>query len=150
MGEINAWHKIFNHFKKIYPRQARRVERFRPLTYPEIEVIFRDGSSMIYNDAYEKARILSSETIYDRMSDVDESEIYSTITEEDYARVFSLNIDEIMYRKKMSAAQLSEITGIPYRTVRRYVNGEYIPDVLEALRISEALGCSIADLILLH
>lgn len=53
------------------------------------------------------------------------------------------------YRKKCgySIRRLSELTGVHYVSICRYELGKTVPSIRNLIRLSEALGCSVSDLI---
>ncbi len=53
----------------------------------------------------------------------------------------------VQHRKQITTLRLVELTGIPERTLHRYLNGEREPKSLAFAVICEALGVSFADVI---
>lgn len=60
---------------------------------------------------------------------------------------FKDNLKEILKDRGITQRQLSEMTGITEATISRYANGERVPNIAEALKISESLGVSIDFLV---
>lgn len=60
---------------------------------------------------------------------------------------FKDNLKEILKERGISQRQLSEMTGITETAISRYSNGERVPNITNALKISESLGVSIDFLV---
>lgn len=51
-----TWKEIFERFKSIYPNLSKNVLDYRPGGYLKIEVWFKDGSKLVYDDVEKRAR----------------------------------------------------------------------------------------------
>lgn len=65
------------------------------------------------------------------------------LTEEEYRYEFGVRLSDILYRRGISQGELSEMTGIGYVSISRYVNGLATPSFSNASRIARALHVSL-------
>lgn len=54
---------------------------------------------------------------------------------------------EVRKGKGMTQKALSEVSGIPREQINRYERGNVVPTLTSAVKLAEALGCSVDDLI---
>lgn len=57
-------------------------------------------------------------------------------SEETMAKAFACCLKEIRQYKKLTLKQVAEATEIPFQTIARYENGENIPSVIQAYKLS--------------
>lgn len=57
------------------------------------------------------------------------------------------NIQILRKRNKMSQEELAEITGTSRQTVSKWESGESIPDIISCIRLAEAFGITVDDLV---
>jgi len=56
-------------------------------------------------------------------------------------------IKEIRKSKGMTQAALSRVSGVAREQINRYENGKVIPDVCSLVKLRNALGCRLDDLV---
>ena len=56
-------------------------------------------------------------------------------------------IKEIRKSKGMTQAALSRVSGVAREQINRYENGKVIPDVFSLVKLRNALGCRLDDLV---
>lgn len=61
---------------------------------------------------------------------------------EEFGEALRWAMDEAFVTQKTLAAR----TGIPQSTLSRYINGQKIPNVIIAMKIADALNCTVYDL----
>ena len=69
------------------------------------------------------------------------------ITTETMKRDFARRLNRQIYLKNTTKRVVSEKTGIPYSAVSKYSTAKVEPSAFNVLLISEALGCSVSDLL---
>lgn len=66
---------------------------------------------------------------------------------EDLIQTVCENIYEAMCETEMSAARLSEITGVPVRSIQRYMRGDAMPRLDYLYVIAHAMGRTVGQLV---
>lgn len=56
-------------------------------------------------------------------------------------------IKEIRKSKGMTQEALSRVSGVRREQIVRYENGKRVPDLCNLVKIKDALGCSLDDLV---
>lgn len=55
----------------------------------------------------------------------------------------SKRLKQLMKQKKLDAEDLSRLSGVDLQRIKRIESGESLVNVVNAIRISKALGCSV-------
>lgn len=58
-----------------------------------------------------------------------------------------LRIKEIRKAKSMTQDALSRVSGVRREQINRYENGKKVPDLCTLVKLKDALGCSLDDLV---
>ena len=136
---------IFKQFKSTYPNLGRTAVHHHQDGAAAIRLYFEDGSMMVYD--YGKNRIISViEPEPDYLDEDYECLIVDRRSEQEYGEDVGKNIRWEMRRSKTTQKELALLTGIPLRTLNRYVKGEQIPSMYIAARIARALNCPVEHL----
>ena len=69
------------------------------------------------------------------------------MTEDEYKVVFAEKLKTLMKNKQMSTAELSRLSSISEKTIRRYLHARTIPNAVRAVRIANALNIKPSELI---
>ena len=69
------------------------------------------------------------------------------MTEDEYKVVFAEKLKTLMENKKMSTAELSRLSSISEKTIRRYLHARTITNAVRAVRIANALNIKPSELI---
>lgn len=60
-------------------------------------------------------------------------------------REFGILLHHMMCRKGFLQNDLSEATGIPQSQLSNYINGKSLPNIINLIKITKALNCSMDD-----
>lgn len=69
------------------------------------------------------------------------------MTEIEWLREFSDNLNYMMHKAHMSQRELAKKTGLNVSTINRYVTSQMVPSCIAIVNISHALNCDIGELI---
>ena len=69
-----------------------------------------------------------------------------SLDDEYYKNEFSYKLRYIMRCRCISREKLSEMTGISYGQISKYINGQTEPSIYKVMKIARALDCSLDDL----
>lgn len=69
------------------------------------------------------------------------------MTELEFLELFSKNLKRMMKEDNMTQEDLAEELGLSQSAVSRYITGQSIPSTITLIKISEALCCTLDDLI---
>ena len=68
------------------------------------------------------------------------------ISENECRREFGIRLTRMMWSRGITQITLSAITGIPQRSISKYMNGKMTPSFYNVERIARALDCSVDEL----
>lgn len=69
-----------------------------------------------------------------------------SLDDEQYKNEFGYKLRYIMRCRCISREKLSEMTGISYGQISKYINGKAEPSIYKVMKIARALDCSLDDL----
>lgn len=127
-NDIYMWYKMY--FKE-YAKRTVACE-----INPRIGCLIAtldDGSHVEFDICDKRARYIPNNYI----------DIYD---DEYYKLEFRCKLKSIMRCKCISREKLSEMTGISYKQINRYINGQTEPSIYKVMKIARALDCSLDDL----
>lgn len=122
---------IYQNFKTYYPFLGSAVVSWSPDGPNSIIAELSDGSILEYND-----RLRSFRTVREFDG-----------TEESWKREFSSKLIKMMADKGCDQTYLSEISNISQQSISNYINKKAIPNCYTVFKISQALGCTVSELI---
>ena len=67
--------------------------------------------------------------------------------EDEWRRKFSFKLYRTMMAKLKSQEDLAYESGLSQSVISKYINGKSTPSVYKLQKISDALGCSVSDLL---
>lgn len=82
-----------------------------------------------------------------RYADSIEKLFKSPENEDEWQRIFSYNLYRVMRRRGYNRVGLAESSGVSQAMITNYINGKSIPTAYKLMRIADALGCTVNDLI---
>lgn len=122
---------IYQNFKTYYPFLGSAVVSWSPDGPNSIIAELSDGSILEYND-----RLRSFRTVREFDG-----------TEESWKREFSSKLIKMMADKGCDQTYLSEISNISQQSISNYINKKAIPNCYTVFKLSQALGCTVLELI---
>lgn len=122
---------IYQNFKTYYPFLGSAVVSWSPDGPNSIIAELSDGSILEYND-----RLRSFRTVREFDG-----------TEESWKREFSSKLIKMMADKGYDQTYLSEISNISQQSISNYINKKAIPNCYTVFKLSQALGCTVSELI---
>lgn len=125
---MNIEENTYRNFELSYPWVAKDAESYKMFGVFQLIVYLKSGEKVLYDD-FEN----TIEHIDDEMD------------EEVWARWFSKNLRMKIRFAGLDQNYISEKTGISKSMISRYVNGRSIPNVYNACKLAEVLGCTIDD-----
>ena len=131
---IAVYEDIYRDFRILFPEIAKQVVSHRIYSYFEIELTLQDGSKMIFDRITTTVRII----------ECDES---GRMSKQTWLNEFGNRLAKVMCLKNKTQIDLVKETGISQSTISRYITGRSCPSILELRRISDALNCTISDLV---
>ena len=126
----DVYDEIYMNFKTYYPFLDVEVSSWSPNGINSIIAELSDGTVIEYNDALRSFRTVRK---FDG-------------TEESWKREFASKLIKMMANKGCDQSYLSEISGVSQGNISRYINKKAIPNCYTVLKLSQALGCSISEL----
>lgn len=113
------------------------VYDWRPGVHNELVVYLHNGDVLSYNCmSHDCVRVIKGV----RDDDVD------VATDEDFGVRFSTNLKRIMNKRFMTQRELAEKSGLTILSVNKYVNGHATPSFDSAVKLADALNCTVSDL----
>lgn len=138
MIEMNRmWDVIADHFEMMYPHIANDVVDWYPSGQLEITVKTSNGNK--YTFSHIGARLT-------KVYDTENYEEDLIVDEEIFRNRFARCLRNKLYNLGMSQEKLSELTGISYVTISKYMTGKATPSYYNVNRIARALKCSVSEL----
>ena len=131
--EENYWRPVFNMFKEDYPKLAEEWVDWYPSGQMEITVRMPDGKKYVYD--------MFTRTAYTIRNEMDDN-----ISEKEWRKYFSRNLNHKLRNISMTQDALSELTGISTITISKYSNGKATPSGYNLRKIVKALNCSVREL----
>ena len=122
---------IYQNFKTYYPFLDSAVVSWSPNGPNSIIAELSDGSILEYND-----RLRAFRTVLEFDG-----------TEESWKREFSSKLIKMMADKGCDQAYLSEISNISQQSISNYLHKKAIPNCYTVFKLSQALGCTVSELI---
>lgn len=122
---------MFDHYTKLTKYEPTYSVSWEPYTKHQIKIYLDDGTARIYNGRHKTIRNV----------------LPNDHSEKAITRDFSYNLQERLYDKNMTQSELSKITHISQPMISNYINREKTPTLSAALRIADALDCSVYDLV---
>lgn len=108
------------------------VYDWRPGVHNELIVYLHNGDIISYNCmSHECVRVATG-----NRDDVDE----------DFGMRVSTNLKRIMNKRFMTQRDLAEKSGLTILSINNYVNGRTIPSFDSAVKLADALNCTVSDL----
>ena len=123
---------IIDNAKLYFPLFVERGAEFCEVGNFELIIRMNNGDKFLYDDLDRSIRQLPKDSL--------------NMTEEECKREFGMRLYKVMERKGVTQKELSELTGIPYPMINRYLRGVNEPSFYKVDKIAKALGCSIDDL----
>lgn len=124
--------KLLENLKIYFPFLSKDIQGWMKNDEWGITVRTKQGETFFYDDYEHTIRRLPA---YSR-----------DMTEEQCRMEFGYRLRRIMYKKGMTQAELSELTGISQPQISTYLSGKNSPSFYKVDRIAKALGCSTDDL----
>ncbi len=122
---------LYFEYKQYTQFESTTCVSWEPYTDHQIKIYLDDGGIRIYNGRYRSIR-----TVFE-----------NDHSDEAITRDFSFNLQERMYDKELTQKDLSKLTGISQSMISNYITRERTPSLSAALRIADALECSVYDLV---
>ena len=130
------YENIISEFKRTNPGMADNIVDHYPSGQMEVVIKLRNGNAFRYDHiAKTIAPILKRVLTNGR------------ITEQQWRKEFSYKLRRRMSMRGITQAELSELSGIPYPSVNKYVNGRATPSAYNVDRICCALQCPASELV---
>ena len=127
----DTYDAIYQNFKTYYPFLGSAVVSWSPDGPNSIIAELSDGSILEYND-----RLRSFRTVREFDG-----------TEESWKREFSSKLIKMMADKGCDQTCLSEISNISQQSISNYLHKKAIPNCYTVFKLSQALGCTVSELI---
>lgn len=134
MDHKEILYNMYNQFKVYFPNVAERVIDWYPTGRVELTLILEDKSRAVYN--------ILDNTLRTMRRDADTE----VLSEEEWLRYFSARLTSLLREKRMTQAELSEITGISQSLISRYIRSLSLPSSHNIYKIARALECPISEL----
>ena len=142
MNDRISWRMIYNAFKKTYPSIGKNVAHWYPSGHLEITARLNDNSKVVYSYLENKGRVIPPE---ENKMIVEEKRMY--MDQEEWMEEFSDRLECMMESVDITQTELSRLTGISDRTIRRYLDGDVIPSAYNVCLMAKVLGCYVNELI---
>lgn len=113
------------------PTSSKRMVVWCPSGYYDIEVTLDDGSRWLYDHATSGMRCVARDS---------EHKIYEN--EEEYKWQVGCNLRKRIRDAGFTQTAFAEACGIKLVTLRTYINGTSMPNILAVKRMASVLGCS--------
>lgn len=121
--------KMFNNFTMRFPFIAEKATEWCESSEYDITVRLEDGSIFLYDDMEGSIRKLPSDS--------------GSLTKDECNREYGNRLLQMMRRKSIMQAELSERTGLSQAQISNYITGRTNPSFYIADKIAKALGCSM-------
>ena len=69
------------------------------------------------------------------------------MSEVEWLNIFGSNLVDMLNDARMTQRELAEETGLSESTISKYIKKQQLPGIKAIINISEALDCSIDDLV---
>ena len=130
--------EAFKEFCMMEPFAAKRVDYwYDGEDFYDVIVVMKDGSAYLYDSFESSSRYAES---------VDEL-FKSPENEDEWRRKFSYNLYQVMRRRGYSQVALAEASGLSQMSISNYTSGVSTPTVYKLMKIADALGCTVNDLV---
>lgn len=129
---------VWNRFCDTYPGLLKKVDEWYPSMNRRILVKLNDGRRLLYDYKTNSYDILSTDKRYE--------DFEKDILKHEFGRA----LDEKLFECDMSNAELGRRVGVTATAVGDYLKGKAVPTVYTLVKIANALGCSVAELIDYH
>ena len=128
---IDRYDLIFTQYKLGNRYESNNVESWEPYGKHQIKLHMKNGQEMLYHELTKTTRTLFE-------NDHSDAAIM---------REFSGNLRTRMKESGMNQQDLAIVTGLSQRAISSYICNNSTPSLTAAVRIADALGCSVYDLI---
>ena len=135
-----TWKMIFNEFKQKFPNLIKDLHSWRPYDHLKILIKQIDGTEIIYDYLTKKSYVTSPEPI-----EVDERKTF--MDEESWREEFSNRLFDILDGIAMTQKELSELSGVDERMIRRYKHCDSTPSAYVVYKFANAIGCDVGELL---
>ena len=120
--------RMYENFQLYFPSLARMAVSYREDGLDILLITLDDGGVVKYDDMDHSIRRLRYSS--DEMS------------EDDCRYEFRERLSRMLLYKKVTQAELSELTGLTQATISHYLTGRRTPSFYNVDKIAKALGCS--------
>lgn len=124
---------IFQSFMQAFPYMAETVVSYKQISDRIIEVKYEDASVGVFDELTGTFRYVPKEKI-------------GQLTKTRWTIELGHSIYRAMLEKGMTMRDLSNVSGIEYTTLSRYINGHKSPSSYTLYRIARGLGLNLGDL----
>lgn len=131
--EIEDSIELFDSFEKEFPLLTRDITKTIGLSDHTMEVYYEDGSVGIYDQLLHSFRYIPRKA-------------RQQMTESRWRIELGHKIYRTMMERGMLMSELSDISGITYSSLSRYINGHKSPGSYTLKRIATALGVEVGYL----
>lgn len=139
MKIVSDYERLFTNLEEMYPNIAEDAISAYQSGDMELTVRTSDGSKYIYNDFRKTFRRIRPHS--------SDGATNGYLSEEDWKYEFHIALKRKLDNRMMSQKELSERTGISPVMISHYINGRSAPSVYNVSLISNALECSISELV---
>ena len=122
----------YENMKMYFPFLAKEAVEFKDDGKFELIVKLKSGEVISYDDLEKTIRNLPGNS--------------DCMTENECRTEFGIRLRNIMFRKGITQAELSSMTGITQTMISKYITGKTSPSFYNVDKIAKALRCSIEEL----
>lgn len=120
---------IFENLVLYFPNIADQMVKSRGDGNGGLIVNLRNGDTIFYDDINKSIRNLPRNS--------------NSMTEEECRKEFGIRLRKLMFRKGVTQAELSDMTGIQQSALSNYITGKTSPSFYNVDKIAKALECSV-------
>ena len=131
--EIEDSIELFDNFEKEFPLLTNDIAKTIGLSDHTMEVYYKDGSVGIYDQLLHSFRYIPRKT-------------RQQMTESRWRIELGHKIYRTMMERGMLMSELSDISGISYSSLSKYINGHKSPGSYTLKRIATSLGVEVGYL----
>ena len=117
-------------FVTLFPNFKDKITDFTDIGDKETIFYMSDGSKAIFNEVFKTVKYIEPRP-----------NTAEKLSKEEWLAEFSRKLKRRLFMANMTRKELSARTGISINTMRRYVNGERVPDIFAINEIAKALDC---------
>ena len=128
--------KTFQDYLLHNPTSSKRLVTWCPSGYYDIEVTLDDGSRWLFDHVTSGMRCISRDSDHKICEN-----------EEEYKWQVACNLRKRIRDAGFTQTAFADACGISHATIRTYITGKSLPNILAAKRMAEVLECSIVALI---